>query len=282
MASGRHVRRAVAVSLSLHFSVAGFLVFLGIEGHRSPPEEAVFHLADYDPLGGSPGGSGWGLPETESWAPPPEPEPHLEPEPETEPEPPPLLDFELVSASEAGEEINLPPPEPEKPKPKPNPKPKPETPRNAEPARETAAAQPDTVRASGGPPAPAAGQRAGAGDSGPSGGPGSGRGGTGGGSGRGGRGILDAYVSKVRNRMDRNKKYPARGRDLTGKVDVNFTVKADGSVSGARIVASSGHDLLDDEVMALVRRVAPFAPIPAELGRDSINITVPVVFAGAR
>jgi protein TonB len=82
--------------------------------------------------------------------------------------------------------------------------------------------------------------------------------------------------------MDRNKKYPARGRDLTGQVGVNFTVRSDGSVTGAKIVSSSGHELLDDEVMALVRRVQPFSPIPAELGKDSINITVPVVFSGRR
>ncbi|MDR2460367.1 MAG: hypothetical protein LBE38_06250 [Deltaproteobacteria bacterium] len=45
-----------------------------------------------------------------------------------------------------------------------------------------------------------------------------GRGATGKGTAR----ILDSYISKVRNKMDRNKKYPARTNATSGVVEINF------------------------------------------------------------
>jgi protein TonB len=108
-----------------------------------------------------------------------------------------------------------------------------------------------------------------------------GRGGAGGGSGQGTRNALQAYSSLIRRRLERNKKYPpaAQARRITGLVTVSFTVSRSGAVSGTRLVGSSGQSLLDDEVMALLRRVSPLPPIPSEVTQNSVTLTVPISFS---
>ncbi|MDR2460362.1 MAG: energy transducer TonB [Deltaproteobacteria bacterium] len=256
------------LSVILHAGVIVALVTAGAAELVSPVSEMFVVLSEYDPLGGD---LGEGL----RVASPPHPIPYepefYPPEPEDfeeeyEEEPPDLV--ELIQST-TGEEMpqvfeepqEEPPPKKEaKPKPKPKPRPAPQAPPQEVPAV-TAAGEGNL--------APSAGQSVGT----------LGPGGQGGGTGKGTARILDSYISKVRNKMDRNKKYPTRTNATSGVVEINFTILSSGQVVGAKIVASSGNDAFDDEVMALLRRVSPFAPIPAELGRDSLNLTVPVVFS---
>jgi protein TonB len=248
------------LSVIFHASVVLALVS---HGHLDPEpavEDLYVILSEYDPLGGELGG----LASLDDMYAPVIPLEMIPPEPEEE-----LMD-EIIEEPEVTEEFDLiesdngeimpaimEPPK-EEPKKEPKPKPKPKTP---PPIQTASAIESDK------PPAPAAGQSIGPG-----------QGGFGGGTGKGTKKLLDSYVSKVRSRMDRNKKYPARTEAKSGVVEVNFTILADGKVTGTKIVASSGHSALDDEVLALVRRVTPFAPIPTELQREQLNITVPVVF----
>lgn len=57
---------------------------------------------------------------------------------------------------------------------------------------------------------------------------------------------------------------------------VAFTVSASGGVSGIRIASSSGSAEVDQAALALVRRAAPFPPIPPEAGRSSWQFAVPL------
>lgn len=59
-------------------------------------------------------------------------------------------------------------------------------------------------------------------------------------------------------------------------VQVTFTVGASGGVGGIRIVQSSGSAELDAAALDVVRRAAPFPPIPAEAGRSSWQFTLPL------
>ncbi|WP_430512342.1 TonB family protein [Pannonibacter phragmitetus] len=62
----------------------------------------------------------------------------------------------------------------------------------------------------------------------------------------------------------------------SGLATVSFVVSKDGSVSGIRISGSSGNPEVDEVALELVRRAAPFPPIPAEEGRSTWNFNVPV------
>lgn len=62
-------------------------------------------------------------------------------------------------------------------------------------------------------------------------------------------------------------------------VQVSFTVDAGGGVGGIRIARSSGSPELDAAALAVIRRAAPFPPIPADAGRSNWAFTVPLGLA---
>jgi TonB family protein len=80
------------------------------------------------------------------------------------------------------------------------------------------------------------------------------------------------YIRKI---IARNLTFPAsaRKRSLFGKIEISFFVGTDGGVEDIRIMSSSGHALLDTNVIAAVRRSAPF-PAPPKKAR----IVLPIVF----
>jgi protein TonB len=59
---------------------------------------------------------------------------------------------------------------------------------------------------------------------------------------------------------------------------VVFVVNSQGRVQSTRLTKSTGHPALDDEVMALLRRVDPFPAFPPELDRREVTVQLPVDF----
>ncbi|MFC5583591.1 TonB family protein [Nitratireductor kimnyeongensis] len=88
------------------------------------------------------------------------------------------------------------------------------------------------------------------------------------------------YPGKVVSKLRRSLRYPsaAKRQRLKGEVHVRFTIARNGSVSGVRIVRSSGSGVLDQAALDTVRRAAPFPRIPDEAGRSSWGFTVPLAF----
>jgi len=112
-----------------------------------------------------------------------------------------------------------------------------------------------------------------------SGGPG--LGGTKGGTGIGNPNAFNAYKAKIRQKLERNKKYPpsARSRKISGVVKVSFIIIRDGSIRSPKLVESSGEQILDDEAMALLARVSPLPPIPDSIMGENLQLNVPLEFA---
>jgi protein TonB len=88
------------------------------------------------------------------------------------------------------------------------------------------------------------------------------------------------YYGRLATWLARHKRYPIQARRLRqeGLVKVTFTITSDGRVVSKRIAQSSGHELLDREVQAMLDRASPLPRIPTSLGRTSITITLPVAF----
>ena len=82
------------------------------------------------------------------------------------------------------------------------------------------------------------------------------------------------YKGQVQRALQRAMRR-VRSRDA-GLATVSFVVSKDGSVSSIRISRSSGNPQVDEVALELVRRAAPFPPIPAEEGRPTWNFNVPV------
>lgn len=88
-----------------------------------------------------------------------------------------------------------------------------------------------------------------------------------------------AYLESWRSKVEKigNLNYPdeAKRRKLYGNLLMHVAVRADGSVERIRVVRSSGHKLLDDAAMRIVRLSSPFAPFPPEIRKevDVLDIT---------
>ena len=95
-----------------------------------------------------------------------------------------------------------------------------------------------------------------------------------------GKANISNYMGRVASRLQRQKRYPkaAKRKKIQGTVVVSFIIRRNGSVAGVRIARRSGHGMLDQEVLAMVRRASPFPPIPANAGRSTITVTVPISF----
>jgi protein TonB len=87
---------------------------------------------------------------------------------------------------------------------------------------------------------------------------------------------LREHFAYIRDIIQKNLSYPPLARKLgwKGKVMVCFVVTEDGKAEGIKIVASSGYELLDRNVIETIREVQPFPkpPVKAEL-------TVPIAYA---
>jgi len=93
-------------------------------------------------------------------------------------------------------------------------------------------------------------------------------------------GPREAYLRELVRRLHAKKRYPpeARARGIEGTAEVSFLLEADGSVTDVALAKSSSHALLDEEVLALARRAAPFPPLAPELGLRRWRLTVPIRF----
>lgn len=81
-----------------------------------------------------------------------------------------------------------------------------------------------------------------------------------------GAGTVEAYrranFSAIRSAILTNLRYPmiARRQGWSGKVEIAFLVTPEGSIGELRVKMSSGHEVLDEEAVAAIRRSAPFTP----------------------
>ncbi|MGD8910460.1 MAG: energy transducer TonB [Chromatiales bacterium] len=88
-----------------------------------------------------------------------------------------------------------------------------------------------------------------------------------------------AYLDAWRRKVERigNLNYPdqAKRSRLYGNLVLHVAVLADGSVERIRVLHSSGHKLLDDAAVRIVRMSAPFSPFPEEIRKetDILDIT---------
>ncbi|WP_269584130.1 energy transducer TonB [Roseibium sp. Sym1] len=97
----------------------------------------------------------------------------------------------------------------------------------------------------------------------------------------GGSAAASDYKGKVVVRLRRAKRYPrqARRNNLEGTAHVAFTISRSGSVSAIRLTRSSGHAVLDQAALDMVRRASPMPKFPGDLSVSRMSLQVPVRFS---
>lgn len=93
--------------------------------------------------------------------------------------------------------------------------------------------------------------------------------------------IKNEYLSKVRNKIARNKIYPKRAKRLKqeGKVLVSFLISHNGKIKNISLKGKSSYKRLNEAALKLLRSIARFDPIPKELGKNSWAIEVPINYS---
>ena len=73
------------------------------------------------------------------------------------------------------------------------------------------------------------------------------------------------------------KHYPSQARlnHLEGKVILRAVIKSDGHLGDLTIKESSGHRLLDEAAMEVIRRICP-VPLKHALGRPEVVVMIPI------
>lgn len=90
--------------------------------------------------------------------------------------------------------------------------------------------------------------------------------------------IEDAYLSKVKAKIEKNKVYPKIAKKLnqTGKVLVSFDILKDGKIINIRIIQNSKFEKLDEASVELLTNIGFFEAIPSELNKTVWNIQIPI------
>jgi periplasmic protein TonB len=87
-------------------------------------------------------------------------------------------------------------------------------------------------------------------------------------------GVATAYAKSVAQALGKS---APKGLGFAGLARVGFKVSAGGGSGDVRLIASSGHKMLDEAALAAVRRTA-FAPPPAGLSPAELTFDVPYRF----
>ncbi len=89
-----------------------------------------------------------------------------------------------------------------------------------------------------------------------------------------------AYRQALAEALRRHLRYPQAARDmgLEGEVLLRFHLTRGGQLRGAEVVRSSGVTAFDAEALALLARITPFMPLPADWPAEEAAFTAPIRF----
>ena len=101
--------------------------------------------------------------------------------------------------------------------------------------------------------------------------------GTGAGAGPGSE--YGAYLARLRQRIQETLRYPtgARRRGVTGTVQLEIAIGANGAISAVSVITSSSHEILDRAAVDAARSL-PRMPFPPELRAQPLRARLPVIF----
>ena len=237
---GRGLLSYVLASIVLHA-----IVLLGMSRHETPapPAKALLVLtARLAPTTAVPPS-----------APPPEPQAVKPPPPPPTPEPAqtprPVLSKPATTPAPSSQKVA--PAEPARPtQPEPPSAPQPAAPVESKPAPQAPATTPSAETAA---PRPSADADA---------------------------GTLEQYRLSLIVAARRYKRYPAIAMEKgwQGKVEVRMVIGANGMTSSASIKTSSGHEILDNQALDMIKKGKTTVQVPAGLRGREFTVDVPVIF----
>ena len=83
------------------------------------------------------------------------------------------------------------------------------------------------------------------------------------------------YFSSMRKSIELVWGYPgdAVRRQMQGVVELEFQVNKDGSTKTIKVLQSSGHAILDKNIVKAIKTAQPFAPLPKSYVKNKLVVT---------
>ena len=93
-------------------------------------------------------------------------------------------------------------------------------------------------------------------------------------------GTLEQYRLALIVATRRYKRYPAIAleKGWQGRVEVHMVIGANGMITNTSIKSGSGHEILDNQALDMLKKGKTTVPIPAGLRGREFSIVVPVIF----
>ena len=91
---------------------------------------------------------------------------------------------------------------------------------------------------------------------------------------------LTEFLQSIREKIKRSQRYPRSVRTLDddSEAHVQFTIRRDGSLVNAKVVASSGSKSLDAAALSAVRDAAPYPSFPEGQEGLMLRLEIPIAF----
>ena len=85
-----------------------------------------------------------------------------------------------------------------------------------------------------------------------------------------------SYIAQIARMLEMIWKYPkeAGERGQQGQTVIKIVISKDGTLEAAEMMQSSGYSLLDGEALRVVKRLAPYPPLPLSWHRTEWDLTI--------
>ena len=89
------------------------------------------------------------------------------------------------------------------------------------------------------------------------------------------------YLRKVRATIEAKKYYPRMAKKLrqTGRVEVQFEIRKDGTVCCVSLLRGCRHRKLNKAALRTIERIGRFDPIPEALKTEKLKVRVPINYS---
>ncbi|MFC7048574.1 energy transducer TonB [Emcibacter nanhaiensis] len=94
-------------------------------------------------------------------------------------------------------------------------------------------------------------------------------------------GDIKSWQTSIVKLVAKKQVYPraAMADELEGKAKVKISIDRSGAITSHELIESSGHEVFDQEVEALVARINPLPTPPAELSDNNLSFVLPLTWA---
>jgi protein TonB len=92
---------------------------------------------------------------------------------------------------------------------------------------------------------------------------------------------LAQYRLQLIGAAKRYKRYPrvAMDNNWEGRVELRMVIGANGMIASLAVRSGTGHDVLDQQALDMIRKAKPLTPIPAALRGREFTVDIPVIFS---